>query len=432
MRIDLLVLAAAATLVAAPASAYVPVTVGQVPPGAPVTKPAPDVALLSRDPQPAFTEETAALTETAAHRYLDIVQAGGWPTIHPVGTLAPGATGPAVVALKARLRLSEDLGADAAGGEAYDAALEAAVKHFQDRMGLEQTGTVGAQTLKALNVPAVIRYNQLVASAGRLRAEKFGFGPRYVVVNIPAATVEAVENGAVVRRYIAIVGKPDKASPQVATRIVSVNLNPTWTVPASIVKNEIIPHMQADPAYLAREKIRIFDTAGTEIDPASIDWATHEASAFTLRQDSGAGNSLGTLRIDMPNKYAVYMHDTPSKGAFGASFRFLSHGCVRVSGVRDLAAWLLADEKGVDGASWSRQAIDAAIAIGTRQDVKLTTPVPVAWVYLTGYATADGLVHFRNDVYDLDGEDPTGSIPGKAPPKSEALSREAASKPAAH
>jgi murein L,D-transpeptidase YcbB/YkuD len=129
------------------------------------------------------------------------------------------------------------------------------------------------------------------------------------------------------------------------------------------------------------------------------------------------------LRIDMPNKDAVYMHDTPSKGLFSASVRFQSHGCVRVSKVEDLAAWLLENNSGADQAAanqpsnpsgWSAQTIDAAITLGTRMDVKLTKPVPVAWVYLTGYATPDHVVHFRNDVYDLDNgidNTPTASIP---------------------
>jgi len=330
----------------------------------------------------------------------------------PAGVkLVAGASGPAVAALKQRLIVEGDLSAEAQQGDIFDAAVEAAVKHYQERQGLEQTGAVGGQTLRALNITAIVRYNQLLASAKRLRAMKFGFGQRYVVVNIPSANVEAIEGGKVVRRYIAVVGKPDHPSPTVEARITSINLNPTWTVPASIVKNEMIPHMQANPGYLAKEHIRIFDQTGAEVNPSAIDWANNSAAAFTLRQDSGAGNSLGTLRIDMPNKDAVYMHDTPSKSLFSASVRFASHGCVRVSKVQDLAAWLLENNISVDPASnpsapgqsgWTPEMLSAAIARGMRFDVKLTKTVPVAWVYLTGYATPDHAVHFRNDVYDLD------------------------------
>jgi len=387
----------------------------------PAPKPAPEDLYLSKDPQPTFTGETASLTEEAAQKYLAIVEAGGWPVVPAGVKLAPGASGPAVATLKQRLTIGGDLDAMAASGDVYDAAVEAAVRHFQERHGLEQTGAIGGQTLRALNITAIARYNQLLASARRLRAIKFAFGPRYVVVNIPSANVEAIEEGKVIRRYIAVVGKTDHPSPTVEAKITSINLNPTWTVPASIVKNEIIPHMQANPGYLAKEHIRILDQAGAEVNPATIDWATNSAASFTLRQDSGETNSLGTLRIDMPNKDAVYMHDTPSKSLFSASVRFGSHGCVRVSKVEDLAAWLLENNSGADpssGSGWTAQTLDAAIALGTRMDVKLTKAVPVAWVYLTGYATPDHVVHFRNDVYDLDnGVDftPTASIPAAHP-----------------
>jgi len=378
-------------------------------------KPAPEELYLTKDPRPTFTAETVELTEEAARKYLAIVEAGGWPQV-PAEKLVPGVSGPAVVALKKRLAIVGDLDQAALPGDVYDATVEAAVKRYQERQGLEQTGAVGGQTLRALNTTAIVRYNQLLASARRLRETKFGFGPRYVVVNIPSANVEAIENGVVVRRYIAVVGKPDHASPTVATKIISININPTWTVPSSIVKNEMIPHIQANPGYLAKEHIRIFDPSGAEINPATIDWAKSEAKAFTLRQDSGVGNSLGTLRIDMPNKDAVYMHDTPSKSLFASSLRFGSHGCVRVSKVQELAAWLMEnntspDQQAGEPSGWTTDTIGAAITLGTRINVKLVKPVPVAWVYLTGYATPDHVVHFRSDVYNLDNSDMTASIP---------------------
>ncbi len=208
-------------------------------------------------------------------------------------------------------------------------------------MGLRQTGIVAGATLKAINVPAEVRAQQLAASARRLAELTFRFGDRYVVVNLPSTSVEAVENGAVVHRYVAIVGDPEHPSPEIAAHISVINLNPTWTVPVSIIKKEIIPKMQRIRA-ISRATRSAFSTAtGAEIDPKSIDWTTERAANYTLRQDSGAGNSLGSIRIGMPNKLAVYMHDTPSKRLFGADYRFLSHGCVRVQGVYDLAEWLL-------------------------------------------------------------------------------------------
>jgi murein L,D-transpeptidase YcbB/YkuD len=148
-------------------------------------------------------------------------------------------------------------------------------------------------------------------------------------------------------------------------------------------------------------KIRILDAKGQEVDPRTLDWSTQNAVNYTLRQDPGAINSLGQIRIDMPNKHAVYMHDTPKKQLFAQDARFHSSGCVRVADVVDFAEWLLRGTNGQAGA-WTREGLDTAIASAARQDIRLEKPVPVAWVYLTGYSTADGAVHFRDDVYGLD------------------------------
>ena len=251
-------------------------------------------------------------------------------------------------------------------------------------------------------MPARTRFTELASSAQRLAGRQFNFGDRYVVVNIPSASVEAVESGRVARRFVAVVGDPDHASPEVDAKVIAVNLNPTWTVPTSIIKNEIIPKMQKDPGYLSRQKIRILDGAGNTVNPSSVDWTSQRATNYILRQDSGTGNSLGSIRINMPNKFSVYMHDTPSKRLFGGDYRFLSHGCVRVQGVYDLASWLLEGTGGSPSGTWDKNAIEAQIATGDHQEVKLTKSVPVAWVYLTGWANAEGAVQFRDDVYGID------------------------------
>ena len=351
-----------------------------------------------------MTPATAAATATAAQRYAAIAAAGGWPTDIP--PLATGAKGPMVAQLRRRLAIEGDLERDAADGpdaEVWDARLIAALKRFQGRVGLRETGVVSAATAKALDVPAATRAEELSANATRLADYSgFAFGERYVVVNLPATAVEAVENGQVVRRYAAIVGDVDHPSPQIAAHVAAIDLNPTWTVPVSIIKKEIIPRMQRDPGYLAREKIRILDGTGAEVDPRSINWTTERAANFTLRQDSGAGNSLGAIRIDMPNKLAVYMHDTPSKRLFGADYRFLSHGCVRVQGVYDLAAWLLAGTGGAPASEWDSAELQTEIKTGASEAIRLTRSTPVIWVYLTGWANGEGPANFRDDVYGLD------------------------------
>jgi L,D-transpeptidase YcbB len=349
---------------------------------------------LSDDPTPTLQPETFYTTAKASERYAAIVDAGGWPVVG--GALSPGSKGPAVSALRRRLAAEDD--SLSGTSPVWTPELTAAVKRFQFRMGLRQTGIVSGATLHALDIPASTRFRQLASSAQRLAGLQFPFGPRYVVVNIPSTAVDAVDNDRVVRRYTAIVGDVEHHSPEVSARIVAVNINPTWTVPSSIIKNEIAPKMLRDPGYLARAKIRVLDGRGDEIDPRKVNWASERALNYTLRQDSGASNSLGSIRISMPNPFAVYMHDTPSKNLFSSDYRFLSHGCVRVQGVNDLALWLLTDAPGV----WSRETIQQKIASGEREEVKLNHPVPVAWVYMTGWASADGTVHFRDDVYGVD------------------------------
>jgi murein L,D-transpeptidase YcbB/YkuD len=339
----------------------------------------------------------------AASRYKDIAEAGGWPMLPDDTVLKLRDSGPTVALLRLRLAAEGDLALEKSEGLTFDADLAAAVKRFQARHGLPEFGAVRARTLAALNVPAATRHRQLAASAQRLMlaGSKIPVGDRYVAVNIPSAAVETVENGQVVRRYVAVVGKPDRPTPMVETRIPAINLNPTWTVPVSLIRKDIIPQMRKDPAHLAKMKIRVLDGKGQEVDPATIDWSTDSAVNYTLRQDPGAANSLGQIRIDMPNKHAVYLHDTPKKGLFAQDARFHSSGCVRVADVLAFSEWLLRDTAGPMG-PWSTGELEAAIGTGARQDIRLERPVPVAWVYLTGYATADGVVHFRDDVYGLD------------------------------
>ena len=387
-----------------PAAAAIAPPAAAAPPPAAPAKPIPSepaAVRVSQDPRPTLDASTFINTMRAAWQYKRLAEAGGWPVLPEGIVLTPGDSGPLVSALRQRLAAEGDLPAALAGGADYDADATAAVKRFQARHGLSESGAVRARTLEALNVPAATRHRQLTASAQRLAGSAFPFGERYVVANIPSATVEAVEGGQVARRYVAVVGKADRPSPAVETRITAVNLNPTWTVPVSLIRKDIIPHMRKDPAYLARMKIRVFDGKGLEVDPQTLDWSTERAVNYTLRQDPGEINSLGQIRIDMPNRHAVYMHDTPKKRLFAQDVRFHSSGCVRVADVGSFAEWLLRGTAGPRGA-WTKPEIEAAIAAAARQDIRLDKPVPVAWVYLTGYATPDGTVHFRNDVYGLD------------------------------
>jgi murein L,D-transpeptidase YcbB/YkuD len=353
-------------------------------------------AALALSHEPTYDDGTAQRIKEAALSYSDLAVRGGWPTIPTDAKFALGVPGPHDDLLRRRLLISGDLAPDKASGP-YDDVVAEAVKSFQARHGLAATGTVTPRTLTALNVPVQKRIKQLEATLERLANMNFAFGPRYVVVNIPAAFAEAVENDMVVRRYRVIVGKTEKPSPTLTAEITSVNLNPTWTVPSSIAKTEISAHMRKDPGYLSRMHMDVLDAHDAPIDPQSVDWSGARTPNFTVRQQSGTWNALGAVKIDMPNPYSVYMHDTNQRNLFSDDYRFDSHGCSRVDNVRDLAAWLLKDMP-----QWSRASIDAAIATGQRQDIHLPKKVPVAWIYLTAWMTKDQTVQFRNDIYDQD------------------------------
>lgn len=354
-----------------------------------------------RSSTPMLSPESLQATEQAIQTYRDLAARGGWPMLQVSERLSVGSRGPGVVALRQRLIITGDLDANAGTSNVFDSYVEASLRQFQSRVGLSTTGTLTKATLAALNVPIDRRIRQLETNVVRLRTWSGNLGQRYVVANIPAATVETVENGHVATRHAAGVGKIDRQSPLLQTKIPEVNFNPTWTVPASIIRKDLIPKMQKEPNYLTENKIRIIGPNG-EIPPERVNWRSDEATRYTFRQDPGGEfNSLGFVRINIPSPHGVYMHDTPSKGIFGDDYRFVSSGCIRVQNVRDYIAWLLKETPG-----WDRARIDEVIASGERINARIANPVPCYWVYVTAWATPDGGVQFRDDIYNKDGLGP--------------------------
>jgi murein L,D-transpeptidase YcbB/YkuD len=355
---------------------------------------------VQRTSTPMLSAESLAATEQMIEYYRNIAARGGWLPVQGVQGLRVGSKSPAVIALRQRLIITGDL--DQAAGESpiYDSYVEAGVRRFQARHGISSTGTVTAPTVAAMNVPVDMRIRQLEINVSRLRSLVSGGLPnRYAVANIPAALVETVEGGMVHTRHAAGVGKIDRQSPLLNSKVVEVNFNPFWTAPASVVKKDLIPKMQKEPNYLAENKIRIFNAAGQEVPSSQINWFSDEATRYRFRQDPGGDlNSMGFVRINIPNQHGVYMHDTPSKGIFGDDFRFVSSGCIRIQNVRDYIEWLLKDTPG-----WSREQIDATFKSGERIDARLAQAVPIHWIYMTAWATPDGLVQFRDDIYNKDG-----------------------------
>ena len=355
-----------------------------------------------RSSSPILSAATIQATEVMIQRYHDLAARGGWRPLSAGRTLKVGSQGPAVVALRDRLIVTGDLDQELASSQTFDAFVEAAVKRFQERHGLGPTGVVGNQTYAAFNEPIETRIKQLEINLVRLRTYGGNLGSRFVTANIPAAYVETVENGAVQTRHAAGVGKMDRQSPIMMAKILDVNFNPFWTVPASIIKKDLIPKMQKDPTYLDENKIRIITQDGHQLQASQVNWNSDEATRYKFRQDPGGEyNSLGFVRINIANQYGVYMHDTPAKGIFGDDFRFVSSGCIRVQNVRDYIAWILKDNP-----QWNRQSIDEAIRSGQRIDAKPAAPIPVYWVYITAWATPEGVVQFRDDIYGKDGFGP--------------------------
>ena len=358
---------------------------------------------LDRSTTPLLSPDTLNATQAAIEIFKQVIARGGWPQM-PRVPLKLGMQNPAVVDLRKRLIASGDLDASTGLSDIFDSFVETGVRRFQELHGLRPTGLITGQTLTALNISADIRLKQLQVNLVRLRSYSASPGKRYVAANIPGAIVETVEDNIVQTRHAAGVGKIDRQSPIMTTKVIDINFNPFWTVPASIIKKDLIPKMQANPGYLAENKIRIFTNEGQEITSDRINWKSDEATRYQFRQDPGGEfNSLGFVRINIANPYGVYMHDTPAKGIFGDDYRFVSSGCMRVQNVRDYVEWLLKDTPG-----WTREQIDEAIQSGQRVDARLSKPVPVFWVYITAWATPDGLVQFRDDIYNKDG---LGGVP---------------------
>ena len=351
--------------------------------------------------RPTLSSQTTVYTEQAIALYNDIVMRGGWPMIPDTGSvLKIGVRSPAVPALRERLTIGGDLAQGGGFTDSFDSFVDGAVKRFQTRHGLLADGVVAGETMRRLNVTAETRLRQLEMNLVRVRAMSGFLGDRYVMVNVPGAEIETVDGDLVHSRHQAVVGKIDRQTPLLTTKINFIRFNPYWTVPKSIIIKDLIPKMQKDPSYLDRQKIYIYDGQGTQLDWRNIDWNSEEAARYLFRQEPGELNSMGSVKIDFPSPDGVYMHDTPTKGLFGENARFHSSGCVRVQNVREYVFWILKNTP-----DWPQERIADALVSGERIDAPVSDPVPLYFQYVTAWATPDGIVQFRDDIYQRDGLD---------------------------
>lgn len=359
-----------------------------------------------------LTAGTEQALADAVTRYEVIVKSGGWPQISSK-KLAKGAKGEQVLLLRQRLIFENYLPFDTLGGpngSLFDADMVEAVKAFQVNHGVAPTGTVGDRTLVELNIPAEARLATLIENQPRVTAYAQDLGRRAILVNIPSLQLETVEDGKVFSRHNIVAGKLDRPSPTLASTVSDVTFNPYWKIPASIVERDIVPHYLKDRSYLSKMQIRVFDgVGGPEIDPSTVDWPNTPPERYFFRQEPGENNALATVKINFPNKFMVYMHDTPHRELFGSNSRFESSGCIRVDQVQTVIDWVLRDQGDYAPEQYGQ-------IISTRQpyELKVQEPTSVRFMYLTAWATPEGAINFRPDIYHLDGK---GFVLGQPEPR---------------
>lgn len=351
--------------------------------------------------RPQHVEYEALRQALAQHRR--IANAGGWPGVETGPTLDLGMEGDRVEQLRARIQVTEELAPVADSLRAvFDDSLDAAVRTFQSRHGLATDGRVGTATIAALNVPVEERIDQIVVNLERWRWLPDTLGRRYVLVNIASFTLQVVEDAEVVLDMPVVVGRSYRQTPVFSDEISYLVMRPYWHVPHSIATRDKLPEFKRDPSAVTRQGFQVFQgwkASASPIAPTSIDWEALSERNFPyrLRQNPGPTNALGLVKFMFPNPHSVYLHDTPTQHLFGQTERSFSSGCIRVARPIELATHLLRDQPG-----WNRDSIVRAMGEIGEQTVTLRERVPVHLLYWTAWATPEGTVHFRNDVYNRD------------------------------
>lgn len=339
----------------------------------------------------------------ARERLQQVSLRGGNPLLAPGATLRTGDSGERVGVLRKILINTGDL--DRAASEAddrFDSDLEKAVKRFQLRHGLDIDGAVGPKTLEALNIPVERRIRQIELNMERWRWLPQDLGKHHVIVNIADFGLGVFEGGEMVIHMKAIVGRNYRRTPVFSDSITYVVLNPCWNVPPNVAEIDIVPALFGNVDYLQQNNIKLFHGWGSdmrEIDPADVDWGhvNIKRSNYWFRQDPGPANALGRIKFMFPNKFDVYLHDTPARGLFAKNIRNFSSGCVRIENALELAVHLLRGSP-----TWTRERLVAALDTERDLIVRLPQPVPIHILYWTAWADDDGTMHFRNDVYGRD------------------------------
>jgi murein L,D-transpeptidase YcbB/YkuD len=339
----------------------------------------------------------------ALNRFRDLSRQGGWPSIDAGPSLRPGESGPRIAQLRARLRAAGDLNGDGTEHDLlFDAQLETAVLRFQQRHGLKMDGIVGRKTRAALNVPVEKRLRQIELNLERWRWIPHALGQRYILVNIADFKMVLVQHHQPQLEMRVIVGRDYRRTPVFSAEMKYIVLNPRWTIPPKIAREDILPRLQQEPDYLHQKKIRVYEnwqSGAAEADAHAIDWSQFDAAYFPFKlvQEPGLRNALGRVKFVLPNKFAIFLHDTPAKGLFDQPTRDFSSGCIRLEEPVRLVEYLLDNHP-----RWDAPRITALLDSGQTKGIRLSPPIPVHLLYWTAWAEGDGTVYFRDDIYERD------------------------------
>ncbi len=337
--------------------------------------------------------------EAALAHYEELAKKDPWPLIPSGPKILINDRDDRVVILRKRLYAEGYLEKQSsAEPHFFDAEVEQALRDFQETHGLLPDGALGKFTTVALNAPASWRVCQLKIALQRLSTSPLVKEGRYLVVNIPDFSLTLFEGDKPTLHHRVIVGQRTKQTPLLTAQVSYLVINPDWNVPDDIAVKEELGKIQKDSNYLSRKKMKLISEEG-EVDPSTIDWSKMQQEDFKYRivQSPGAGNALGKIKFIFPNKYDVYLHDTPDHSLFEREDRALSHGCVRVDKPLDLATYLLKEDP-----NWDRDKIQKTIISGKQKVVPLATKVPIYIVYVTSWVDPDGTIQFREDLYKYD------------------------------
>ncbi|NIY81181.1 L,D-transpeptidase family protein [Celeribacter sp. HF31] len=345
--------------------------------------------------EPSSPEYARLLKEKA--KLDDRIAQGGWGQTVPGGKYEPGSTGNGVIILRNRLMAMGYLPRSAATG--YDAKMQKAVQQFQMDHGLTPDGVAGQATIDEINVSPEKRMASILVALERERWINMPLGERHIWVNLTDFTAKIVDHGRVTFQTRSVIGQNtgDRRSPEFSDEMEHLVINPTWNVPRSIAVKEYLPMMQKNPN--AAGHLRLVDSRGRTVNRANVDFSqyTTRSFPFNLKQPPSSRNALGLVKFMFPNKYNIYLHDTPSKSLFGREVRAFSHGCIRLQQPFDFAYALLAKQT-----SDPEGFFQAKLRTGVESHVELEKHVPVHLIYRTAVTLPKGGMEYRRDVYGRD------------------------------